>query len=157
MNTTTNKPGKPQRGFLKWVIAGGIIAVAIGIASQLNFGDNLVYFYVPNEVSAKKAELQGKTIKVGAMVKAGSVNWNAQELKLDFVITDFEGHEYAVKHTGLKPDMFKENQGVVVEGRLQGDTLMSQTLMVKHSEEYKKPDATHPMSKELLKQSIFKQ
>jgi cytochrome c-type biogenesis protein CcmE len=54
--------------------------------------------------------------------------------------------------------MFKENSGVVVEGRIDaaGKKMVSQRLMVKHSEEYKKPDAHHSVDKELLEKSIFK-
>lgn len=142
---------------LKWMIGGGVIAIAIAIGAGLNFEDSMVYFYVPAEVSAQAAELQGKTIKVGAMVKKGTVHWDPKELKLDFMITDYEGHEFNVTHIGVKPDMFKEGQGVVVEGRLKGhDTIMSRTLMVKHSEEYKKPGAEHSMDKQLLEKSIFK-
>ena len=52
---------------------------------------------------------------------------------------------------------FKEGQGVVVEGRLKGTgEIQSRTLMVKHSEEYKKPDSKHSMDKQLLEESIFK-
>ncbi len=143
-------------GYLKWLIGLGVIGVALAIGSSLNFGDNLVYFYVPGEVHAKSSELEGKTIKVGAMVKKDSVIWNAEHLDLQFVITDFEGHEFPVAYKGIKPDMFKENQGVVVEGKLVGNTLVAKTLMVKHSEEYKRPGADHAVDKELLKQSIFK-
>lgn len=146
-----------KKGYLKWLVGFGIIAIAIGIGTQLNLGDGVVYFYVPGEVKAQAAELQGKTIKVGAMVKEGSVVWKPKDLTLDFVITDFNGSEFKVEHKGVKPDMFKENQGVVVEGKLKdSDTIASKTLMVKHSEEYKKPDEGHGLDKELLKESIFK-
>ena len=60
---------------------------------------------------------------------------------------------------GTPPDMFKEGQGVVVEGRIStdGQSLAARNLMVKHSEEYKKPGAEHSsMDKELLEKSLFK-
>ena len=142
---------------LKWIIGSGVIAIAVAIGASLNFEDSMVYFYVPSEVTAQAAELQDKTIRVGAMVKKDTVVWNAKELKLDFMITDYEGNEFQVAHVGIKPDMFKEGQGVVVEGKLTGPrSIASKTLMVKHSEEYKMPDAKHSMDKELLKDSIFK-
>ena len=87
------------------------------------------------------------------------MDWNPKELELNFVITDYQGHEFSVYHKGIKPDMFKEGQGVVVEGRFDetNQKFMSRTLMVKHSEEYKKPDSKHGTDKEMLKKSIFKE
>jgi cytochrome c-type biogenesis protein CcmE len=55
--------------------------------------------------------------------------------------------------------MFKQGQGVVVEGKIDptGLSMSSKSLMVKHSEEYQKPDAHHSQEAELLKKSIFKE
>jgi len=75
------------------------------------------------------------------------------------VISDLKGHEIKVSHKGTPPDMFKEGQGVVVEGILSpdGKSVKSRRLMVKHSEEYKKPgDHAGTPNKELLEKSIFK-
>jgi len=142
---------------MKWLLGASALVLAIVIGFSLNFEDSLVYFYVPSEVTSQASELQGKMIKVGAMVKKGSVVWNPKKLSLKFVITDYEGHEFKISHRGVKPDMFKEGQGVVVEGRLRGqDEILSRTLMVKHSEEYKKPDTKHSIEKQLLEESLFK-
>ena len=142
---------------MKWIAGAAAILVAIAVGMSLNFGDNVAYFYVPKEVTAKAAELKGKTIKVGAMVKKGTVDWKPKELSLKFVITDFEGNDFKVSHNGVKPDMFKEGQGVVVEGRLnENNELVARNLIVKHSEEYRKPDSQHSQEKELLEKSIFK-
>ena len=147
-----------KSGFLKWVIGSGVIGISLAVFSQLNFGDSLVYFYVPSEAVPQAEKLADKNIKVGAMVKKGSVDWKAKDLDLSFVITDYNGHEISVRHKGLKPDMFKEGQGVVVEGRIAADgkSFEARTLMVKHSEEYKKPDSKNAsVETELLKKSIF--
>ena len=147
-----------KNSLLKWVLGVGVIGVALASISSLNFGDNVVFFYTPKEAIAKASELDDKTIKVGAMVKVGSVNWNASDLDLAFTLTDLKGSEIQVKHKGTPPDMFKENQGVVVEGKIAGDgkSITSKKLMVKHSEEYKKPDDHSSMNKMLLEESIFK-
>jgi cytochrome c-type biogenesis protein CcmE len=144
---------------LKWVIGGTVIVGAIVAMSFLTLNDNLVYFFTPSEAFAKAADLDGQVIKVGGMVKGGSVQWKPETLSLNFVLSDLKGYEIAVSHTGTPPDMFKENQGVVVEGRLTegGKAMISRNLMVKHSEEYKKPGAEHgSMDKELLERSLFK-
>lgn len=142
---------------MKWLIVGGIAAMVALVITQLQFGDGMVYFYTPKEVLAKRAEVAGKPVMVGAMVKAGTVNWQPEHLRLDFVLTDFKGHEINVEHTGVKPDLFKENQGVVVEGAFAANgTLKAKKLIVKHSEEYKVPHDGESVDKELLQKSIFK-
>ena len=144
---------------VRWIIGGIIIAGAVVGISLLSLGDNLVYFYTPAEAYAKAADLSGQTVKVGGMVQPGTVKWQADQLSLDFVMTDLKGHEIKVHHNGTPPDMFKEGQGVVVEGRLEdgGKSLVSRNLLVKHSEEYKKAGSDHSsMDKELLERSLFK-
>ncbi|HET9240185.1 MAG TPA: cytochrome c maturation protein CcmE [Oligoflexus sp.] len=143
---------------MKWIVGGVVILVAGLAVSNLQFGDNVVYFYTPQEAFAKAADIDSKTIKVGGMVKAGTVVWKPEDLALNFVMTDMQGTDIEVSHKGTPPDMFKENSGVVVEGRIEADgkKMVSQRLMVKHSEEYKKPDAQHSVDKELLEKSIFK-
>jgi cytochrome c-type biogenesis protein CcmE len=144
---------------LKVLLIIGIVAMCGAAIAKLNFGDNLVYFYTPDEAFAKAADLSAKNIRVGAMVKPGSVQWDAHNLQLDFVATDLKGHEIEVSHKGIKPDMFREGQGVVLEGKISpdGKTFAANNLMVKHSEEYKKPDDHASMNKALLEESIFKE
>ncbi len=143
----------------KWIIGLGVVVVAALAVGNLKFGDSVVYFYTPDEAFAKAGTISDKTIKVGGMVKTGSVQWKPEDLALDFVMTDMRDTDIQVHHKGVPPDMFKEGQGVVVEGRIDADgkRMVSRNLMVKHSEEYKKPDAQHSMNKELLEKSIFKE
>ena len=143
----------------KWTVGILIIAAAIGLIATTQLSSNVVYFYTPDEAYAKAAEISGITIKVGGMVLPGSVVWQAENLDLAFTISDLKGHEIKVSHKGTPPDMFKEGQGVVVEGLLlaDGKAMTSRRLMVKHSEEYKKPgDHAGTPNKELLEKSIFK-
>jgi cytochrome c-type biogenesis protein CcmE len=147
-----------KKGSIRWIVGGLVIAAAVTGVAFLNLGDNLVYFYTPAEAYAKGAELAGQTVKVGGMVQPGSVKWQPEQLSLDFVMTDLDGHNISVHHNGTPPDMFKENQGVVVEGRLEdgGKAMVSRNLLVKHSEEYKKPGEHAKMDKALLEKSLFK-
>lgn len=147
-----------KRGSIRWIIGGTVIAAAVAAISFLQLGDNLVYFYTPGEAYAKAAELTEQTVKIGGMIKPGTVVWKPESLSLTFVMGDLEGHDITVQHHGTPPDMFKEGQGVVVEGRLAGDgkEMTSRNLMVKHSEEYKKPGDHATMDKALLEKSLFK-
>jgi len=143
---------------MKWIVGGGILMVLALAVTNLQFGDSALYFYTPDEAQAKAREIDSKDIQVGGMVKVGTVVWKPEDLALDFVISDLKGHEIKVAHKGTPPDMFKENSGVVVEGRISadGNSMVSHKLMVKHSEEYKKPDATHSIDKQLIENSMFK-
>ena len=136
-----------------------IIAVAIISIALTQLSSNVVYFFTPDEAQAKAAELSDQNIKVGGMVVPGSVEWTAEALDLAFTISDLKGHEIKIRHKGTPPDMFKEGQGVVVEGIIttDGKSMTSRKLMVKHSEEYKKPGShSGDLSKELLEKSLFK-
>ncbi len=143
---------------LKWIIGSIVIAGSIFALSFLTLEQNSVYFYTPVEAAAKAQSLQSSEIRVGGMVKGGSVDWNRQALQLKFTLSDLKGKEIEVNHTGTPPDLFKENAGVVVEGRIaaDGSHFHATKLMVKHSEEYKKPEGGHSMDRALLEKSIFK-
>ncbi len=168
---TVNKSrnGKRKKS-LKWWLGGAVIGAAIVALVSVQLGNNAVYFYTPDEAVAKAADLTGKTVRVGGMVTPGSVVWKASDLELKFNMSDLKGHDIAVQHRGAPPDMFKEGQGVVVEGTILGAIqpvaagmpalplqMNSRKLMVKHSEEYKKPgDHSQGVDKALLEKSIFK-
>jgi cytochrome c-type biogenesis protein CcmE len=101
--------------------------------------DNLVYFLTPTELMAKGDSAANKPVRLGGMVKAGTVKWDAEKLDLRFIMWDNDG-EIAVQSKKAPPQMFRENQGVIVEGRLGSDGVFQATsLMVKHSNEYKAP------------------
>jgi cytochrome c-type biogenesis protein CcmE len=142
----------------KWWLA--IITVALGIValSFLNLGNNLVYFYTPAEAKSRFSELSGKEISLGGMVQAGSVKWDPAAVSLEFLVTDLKGNDVTVFFKGSRPDLFKEGQGVVAEGRLSedGTSFRATRLFVKHSEEYKKPGDHSSMNQEYLQRSLFK-
>ena len=140
-----------------WIGLGLSALILLGI-SFLQLKGNLVYFYTPSEAFAKGAEITNRTIRIGGMIKTGSKTWSPEKLDLRFTVTDYEGHEIKTSYSGTPPDLFKEGQGVVIEGNFNPDesSFVARKLMVKHSEEYQKPDAKHSVDKELLKKSIFK-
>ncbi len=107
---------KRSKKNVRWIIIGVIIAAAIVGMSLLKIDEDIVFFLTPVEAQAKAAELKGKTIRVGGMVKTGSVQWNAEKLALHFIVSDLDTVEIQVSHTGSPPDLFKEGAGVVVAG-----------------------------------------
>ena len=115
-----------------------------------------VFFYTPAEVLVSPAEFEDKTIRIGALVQQGSVDWNAQAIQLSFKITEDGKKSIPVYYAGVKPDLFREGQGVVVEGKMNGPRFEASQLLVKHSEEYT-VETEHKKSKEEYYKSILAQ
>ena len=106
--------------------------------------DNMVFFYSPTEIIDKKLDIDTK-IRLGGMVKKQSIikdsivkgGNNVEEVT--FVVTDFE-NEIKVKYIGILPDLFKEGQGVVVEGTVSDRVLKATEVLAKHDENYMPPE-----------------
>ena len=140
----------------KWgaLAAVGVLVIAFGWLIYGGLDSNVVYFLTPKELLAKGAEGYDKPMRLGGQVKPGSVVWDDQKLDLRFAVTDGTG-EIAVHSKGAPPQMFKDGQGVVVEGRYGHDGVFKSTsVMVKHSNEYKAPakgERPSDMYKSLMK------
>jgi cytochrome c-type biogenesis protein CcmE len=124
------------------------LLIVLGGFGSLIYGgldDNLVYFLTPSELQAKGDSAYGKPVRLGGMVVPGSVKWNAEAIDLRFILADSKG-KTEVHSKKAPPQMFREGQGVIVEGRLNRAGIFESTsLMVKHSNEYKAPhDAEKP-------------
>jgi cytochrome c-type biogenesis protein CcmE len=128
------------------LIAGAVVVLG-GFAYLLtgNISENLVVFLTPDELLAKGATIYDEPVRLGGQVKPGSVQWNAEAIDLRFVLQDGDG-EVEVHAKKAPPQMFREGQGVVVEGRYTAAGIFeSHNLMVKHSNEYRAPeDGEHP-------------
>ena len=140
-------------GQVKFLVGGVIVAAALGGLVYSGVRDSMVYFYTPSELAQKRDQVAGKAVRVGGMVVNGSVKWDPQTLLLTFQLTDGQS-TVAVRHRGTAPDLFREGAGAVVEGAWSPEGyLRSNTIMAKHSEEYKPP--THPETME-SKKAVFK-
>ena len=137
----------------KFVIGGLVIFSTLAAISIQGLQEATVFFYTPQEVLAAPADFENKTIRIGALVQPGSVEWNAQQIQLAFKVTEDSKHFIPVVYQGVKPDMFREGQGVVVEGKMQGEVFRAQQLLVKHSEDYT-VDPEQQKSKEAYYQSL---
>ena len=130
----------------KWMAA---IAFAVIAASGIN--QNLVYYWTPTDLHAAGDKAYGATIRLGGMVSPGSIRNHGGASGVEFDVHDAGGKVH-VKSSGVPPQMFRENIGVVVEGTMvPGGYFKSNRLMVSHDNEYKAPEAGHSMSQEELK------
>ena len=140
----------------KFVLGGAIILAVIVALSLQELQKMTVFFYTPAEVLASPTEFEDKTFRIGALVQQGSVDWNAQAIQLSFKITEDGKKSIPVYYAGVKPDLFREGQGVVVEGKMNGLRFEASQLLVKHSEEYT-VETEHKKSKEEYYNSMLSQ
>ena len=98
---------------------------------------NVIYFKSPTEIK-NLSELTNKKVRVGGMVKKNSLEVNAKEIS--FVITDFK-NEIKVTYSGIVPNLFEEEKGVVAEGFIQDRKFfVAKKILAKHDENYMPPE-----------------
>jgi len=112
------------------------------------FRSNLVFFYSPTEVLQGKAPVNQR-LRIGGLVVKGSVKKDGT--KVEFVVTDLSS-KITVRYQGILPDLFREGQGVVAQGRLAaGDEFVADEVLAKHDENYMPPEVAaalgHPVKK----------
>jgi cytochrome c-type biogenesis protein CcmE len=118
------------------ILAGVSIAGALALSA---FRDNVMFFFDPSQVAAGEAPID-KRFRLGGMVRPGSVDREAGSLELQFVVTDFQ-QDVPVRYSGVVPDLFRENQGVVAHGRLGTDGIfVADEILAKHDENYMPPE-----------------
>lgn len=142
---------------LFWALCLGGVFIAVIMTMELQ--KNSVYFLTPSEAKVRAASLQNQTIRVGGMVEVGTLQRVENSLKTKFVLSNLKDVRMEVSYVGLLPDMFKEGSGVVLEGDISasGERFRAQKLMVKHSEEYVRPDIHNTQEVELLKDSLLRE
>ena len=127
------------------VVALVLAAGALGTIAFGKMGENLVYYWSPTQLLAQGDKAIGPTIRLGGMVKAGTIAWNANKTHLDFQVADGKEAEAKVVQVSsdeIPPQMFREGIGVVVEGTYDKSNVFRTTrLMVNHSNEYRPPKA----------------
>jgi cytochrome c-type biogenesis protein CcmE len=122
-------------------VAVVIIMAAFGFLLYGGIDKNVVFFLTPEELLARGPSAYDVPVRLGGLVAPGSVKWDADKLDLRFVVTDSGGQSVNVHSTGAPPQMFRDGMGVVVEGRYHRSGVFESTnLMIKHSNEYRKPE-----------------
>ena len=127
---------KQRRG----VLIGVGVAVLMVAAGLVLFAlrDAIVFFHTPSDL-AEKPIAAGQRFRLGGLVAAGSVK-RGEGTKVDFVVTDTIGN-IPVVYEGVLPDLFREGQGVVAEGKLSPEgTFLADSVLAKHDENYMPPE-----------------
>jgi cytochrome c-type biogenesis protein CcmE len=124
------------------------LAALVGItALVLNaLQGNLSYFFSPTEVAEGKAPAD-HLFRLGGLVEPGSLKRNEGDLTVRFTVTD-NVKKIQVSYTGILPDLFKEGQGVIAQGRLSANGVFAaQEVLAKHDENYMPPEVASALEK----------
>ena len=119
------------------------IAVIYGVLKSLE--ENVVYFFSPTELYNKEDISFNKKIRVGGLVKEGSIT--NDQTSVNFIITDLN-NEIIVSYKGSLPNLFSEGKGVVAEGKLKDKKyFIADKILAKHDENYMPPEVSKILEK----------
>jgi cytochrome c-type biogenesis protein CcmE len=143
------KPIRKRRLLLISIMLLGV-GMAVAFALQA-FNDNLMYFFSTSDVAAGKAPANA-AFRLGGMVVKGSVERPENNLLVRFKLSDFD-REVTVEYTGILPDLFREGQGIVAKGRLDGrGVFVAEEVLAKHDENYMPPEVAASLKKTVERQ-----
>jgi len=128
--------------FLMFLLALAVFVVFIILKS---LEENVVYFFSPTEIYNEKSIFPNKKLRVGGLVKEGSVI--SRETSITFIITDLN-NEIIVSYSGAVPNLFVEGKGVVAEGKLKDKKFfIADKILAKHDENYMPPEVSKALEK----------
>ena len=112
-----------------------VALMGAGLIAASALKEEASYFYTPTSL-AKAQVPPGKAIRIGGMVKPGTITRGADGLTVRFVVQDRDA-ELPVSYRGITPDLFVEGSGVVADGKMAaGGTFVAESLLAKHDENY---------------------
>ena len=121
----------------------GVLGFAVFLMLRA-FEENILFFVIPSDL--KTGEFSGEEqFRLGGLVEVGSVKLSTESPEVKFFVTDGEV-SIPVQYKGLLPDLFREGQGIVVEGRLGADGIFkADTVLAKHDENYMPPEVAEAL------------
>lgn len=136
----------------KRILAISSIVIVLGLALSLvmyALQQNINLFYSPTQIALGEAP-EGVMLRAGGMVVEGSVHRDNKTLAVSFDVTDF-GEKVRIEYKGILPDLFREGQGIVAQGKLNAEgTLIASEVLAKHDEEYMPPEIAEALEKAKL-------
>ena len=146
-------PTRKVRSRVLILFAIVILTIIILLLSLKSLEDNVVYFFSPTDVYNNDDSILKSKIRIGGMVKKNSLK--AKEDSISFVVTDFTQEIY-VTYSGSIPNLFSEEKGVVVEGRLEDKKyFVADRILAKHDENYMPPEVSQALNRNKDQQQWF--
>lgn len=128
-----------------WLVGAAVLAIAVAALLALSgLRDQAAFFYAPSDVTPDVL-VSDRAVRLGGMVATGSVSRAPDGVTVKFRVTDGKATT-PVRFAGIVPDLFRENSGVVAEGRFQRDgSFVASNLLAKHDEKYMPPEIAGKM------------
>ena len=137
-----SKKARSRFAILTFLLMLAIIVVFVVLKS---LEENVVYFFSPTEIYNKENISFNKKIRVGGLVKEGSITNN--QTSVNFIVTDLN-NEIIVSYSGSLPNLFSEGKGVVAEGKLKDKKyFIADKILAKHDENYMPPEVSKILKK----------
>ena len=134
---------RKQRRLILICSSLGVLAIAAVLVLSA-MSDSIVFFNSPTDI-AEKHIAPGTRIRVGGLVKPGSVQ-RGENLNIRFEVTDGKS-DVVVRYQGIVPDLFREGQGVVTEGKLEAGGIAADMVLAKHDERYMPREVSDALKK----------
>ena len=130
-----------------WILALGLLGLGTATALTLSaFQEHLVFFYTPTDLATKPVP-RDRSLRVGGLVEQGSLSRVAGSPEVRFNVTDLE-KSVPVVFAGILPDLFREGQGVVANGRLGPDGVFrASEVLARHDENYMPPEVAEALKR----------
>lgn len=122
---------KKRRRIQLIIIAFVLIAISTALIG-FAFKDGIEFFRSPTQVVSEQIK-PTETFRIGGLVKEGSLIRNGDNVT--FYVTD-GAHEVLVTYSGILPDLFSENTGMIATGKLINDVFKAEEILAKHDENY---------------------
>ncbi len=134
----------PKRKRRLILVALLLLGVSAAVALTLTaLKENVSLFITPKDIAAGNIP-EGSNFRVGGIVVAQSVKRDPDSLHIQFDVTDGAG-TVRVDYTGILPDLFREGQGIVAQGRIEDGVFKANEVLAKHDENYMPPEVTEAL------------
>ncbi len=129
-------------------VSFGVALLAGAVALALvALEDTVTFFFTPSQAAERKIA-PGQRVRLGGLVAAASLRKLEDGVTVEFKVTDTK-ETTTVRYKGVLPDLFREGQGVVVEGAFQPDrSFVATTVLAKHDENYVPKEVVDEMKKQ---------
>ena len=138
--------GKKVKSRIFFLLLALLLAVSIFFLIFRSLEENIIYFFSPTEIYNKTDNLSNKKIRIGGLVKKGSII--KKKTTINFIITDLK-NEIFVTYDGPIPNLFSEGKGVIAEGNLKDKKyFIAEKILAKHDENYMPPEVSKALEKD---------
>ena len=123
------------------LLAVGLVIAGVGLGATFllkAMNQNILYYYSPTQMEAGEAP-QDRRFRVGGLVVDDSIVRKEGTMEVRFTLTD-EAHVIPVVYSGILPDLFREGQGIIAHGRMDGSQFVADEILAKHDENYMPPE-----------------